>query len=294
MLADGALAYANASLSEHWIALGESLVVVTFTVTSAWAAPVHDRNANARIASERRIRGRILLMRLASNDGVEALEVRLERQPSLLGVLLGDRADRWRISICVPRRPPEGSREGAVADRAAGELELVGEELKVHVFRDRSRRRQHEPPDPPPVLRFGKWEVHDEVEPPHERVVDVATEVRGEDHGARIRLHPLQEVRDLDVRVPVVGVGHLRALTEQRVGLVEEQDRVGAVGGGEDPLEVLLRLADVLRDDRREVDPEQVEPESAAPRTCAAIVLPVPDSPANSTLRPCVRETVVS
>ena len=33
---------------------------------------------------------------------------------------------------------------------------------------------------------------------------------------------------------------------------------------------------------------------SSAASTCADIVLPVPDSPANSTFRPCVRATVFS
>ncbi len=45
---------------------------------------------------------------------------------------------------------------------------------------------------------------------------------------ARVGLHPLEQVGDLDVGVAVVGVAHLRALAEQRVGLVEQQDRVGA------------------------------------------------------------------
>jgi hypothetical protein len=90
-----------------------------------------------------------------------------------------------------------------------------------------------------------------------------------------------------------VGVGDLRALAEQRVGLVEEEDRVGAVRRIEDAVEVLLGLPDVLRDDRGEVDAEQLEPSSAA-STCAAMVLPCPDSPAKSTLRPWVRATLCS
>src|ERR671913_286304 len=53
--------------------------------------------------------------------------------------------------------------------------------------------------------------------------------VRGEDHRAGVALHLLQEVGDLDVGVAVVGVRDLRALAEQRVGLVEEEDRVGAL-----------------------------------------------------------------
>ena len=74
-------------------------------------------------------------------------------------------------------------------------------------------------------------------------------------------LHPLEQVRALDVGVPVVRVAHLAALAEDRVGLVEEQHRVDPAGLGEDPLEVLLGLADVLVDDRGEVDRVQVQAE---------------------------------
>src|SRR2546425_956813 len=56
-------------------------------------------------------------------------------------------------------------------------------------------------------------------------------------------------------------IAPLGALAEERVGLVEEEDRVRALGGVEDPVEVLLRLADVLAHDRREVDPEELESE---------------------------------
>ena len=77
------------------------------------------------------------------------------------------------------------------------------------------------------------------------------------------RLHPLEQVGDLDVRVAVARVLDLGALAEQRVGLVEQQDAVHAVGLGEDPVEVLLGLADVLVDDGREVDDVEVEAEVA-------------------------------
>ena len=119
-------------------------------------------------------------------------------------------------------------------------------------------------PDPPPVLRLRKREVDDEVEPADERVVDVALVVGRQDHRAGVGLHALEQVGDLDVGVAVVGVRDLRALAEQRVGLVEEQDRVGPVGGAEDALEVLLGLPDVLRDDGGEVDAEEVQPELGA------------------------------
>lgn len=63
----------------------------------------------------------------------------------------------------------------------------------------------------------------------------------------------LEEVGAFDVGVAVVGVLDLRALSEDRVGLVEEEDAVDAGGLGEDFLQVLLGLADVLVDDRGHV-----------------------------------------
>ena len=82
-----------------------------------------------------------------------------------------------------------------------------------------------------------------------------------QDRQAAVRLHALQQVADLDVGVAVVAVLDLAALAEQRVGLVEEQDRAALLRRVEDPPQVLLRLADVLADDRAQVDPVEVEPQ---------------------------------
>ncbi len=58
-----------------------------------------------------------------------------------------------------------------------------------------------------------------------------------------------------------------------------------ALGGVEDLLEVLLGLADVLADDRGQVELEHVEAEAPAMISDAS-VLPVPDGPANSATKP--------
>ena len=76
-------------------------------------------------------------------------------------------------------------------------------------------------------------------------------------------LHPLEQVGGLDVGVAVMGVLDLRALAEERVRLVEEQHAVHPLGLGEDPVEVLLGLADVLVDHRRQVDDVEVEAQLA-------------------------------
>ena len=110
---------------------------------------------------------------------------------------------------------------------------------------------------------LGHREVDDRVEPPGERLVEVGAQVRGQDRDAVEGLHALEQVGDLDVGVAVARVLDLGALAEERVGLVEEQHGVDPVGLGEDPVEVLLGLADVLVDDGREVDDVQVEAEVA-------------------------------
>ena len=79
-----------------------------------------------------------------------------------------------------------------------------------------------------------------------------------------VLLHPLQQVGDLDVGVAVVGVAHLGALAEQRVGLVEEQDGVGV---GRPRVKMRSRFFSVspmyLLTTADEVDRVQVEAELA-------------------------------
>ena len=121
-------------------------------------------------------------------------------------------------------------------------------------------------------------EVDHCVRPHHERLVHLLAQVGREDDDAVVLLDAPEEVVDLEVGVAVVRVADLVRLPEQRVGLVEEQDRVAACAGLEDLGEVLLGLADILRHHRRQVDPEQLEAELGASKP-AAIVLPVPGGP---------------
>ena len=81
-------------------------------------------------------------------------------------------------------------------------------------------------------------------------------------------LDPLEQVVDLEVRVAIVSDSDLGALAEQRVGLVEQQHAVAALGVVEDLREVLLGLADPLADNRREVDLIEVEPELGGDHRC--------------------------
>ena len=51
-----------------------------------------------------------------------------------------------------------------------------------------------------------------------------------------------------------MAVLHLTAFPEQRVSLVEEQKHSALLRGIEDLAQILLGLADILADDRREID----------------------------------------
>ena len=88
--------------------------------------------------------------------------------------------------------------------------------------------------------------------------------IRREQGDPRERLDALQEVVDLEVRVPIVAALYFRPLCKQRVRLVEQQDRVAGFGRLEQPGKLLLGFADVLRHELREVDLIEIEPSSFA------------------------------
>ena len=114
--------------------------------------PVHDRcdgdllgqvqpAAEQVVASRASARRAHALARFPRTYAVEPLEVGLEREAPLLAVLLRDRpheVPHLDLRPLVGRR--ERGRQRAVADRAARQLELVGEEVEVDVVGDRAPR----------------------------------------------------------------------------------------------------------------------------------------------------------
>ena len=158
-----------------------------------------------------------------------------------------------------------GAGERDVADVAARELELARQEAQVQVVAARHVGRQVLLPQLEAAVVVGHGEVDHRVEPPGEGLVQVGAQVRGQDRDAIEQLHPLEQVRHLDVGVSVVGVLDVGTLAEHRIGLVEQQHAVDPVGLREDAVEVLLRLAHVLVDDRRQVDDIEVEARGRRP-----------------------------
>ena len=155
------------------------------------------------------------------------------------------------------------------------------EELEVVVARAWDLRPEVDLPEPQAIALVRAREVDHDVDPAGERLVHVRAHVGRQDRDAVEQLHPLQQVRDLDVRIAVACVRDLRALAEQRVCLVEQKHGIHALGIGEDAIEVLLGLPDVLVHDARRSITYRSSPRSAA-TTSADIVFPVPESPANS------------
>src|SRR6185312_14193253 len=102
-----------------------------------------------------------------------------------------------------------------------------------------------------------------EMESAGECRIDVPAQIAGQNGDSVETLHPLQQVGHFLVRVTVVRVLDVRPRAEQDVRLVEEQDRVQRFGLGEDAFEVLLRLPDVLGDDRVELDLNDVQYEGS-------------------------------
>ena len=145
---------------------------------------------------------------------------------------------------------------------------------------------QHELPDPLAVLGLGEREVDDEVEAAQERVVDVLAEVRREDDRARVALHLLQQVGDLDVGVAVVRVARPRSACRtarrprRRRGSRSSPRRRRRRGRGSS------RSPRCTSRRRWRGRRGRARGRGRAASTWPAIVLPVPDSPANSTFSP--------
>src|SRR6266581_5616570 len=102
-----------------------------------------------------------------------------------------------------------------------------------------------------PSLRDGDHEM----KPSRERVVDLITSAGGEDRGAGVVLDSLQEIINLDVGVTVVAIMHIGAFAKEGIRFVEKEDRTTAIRRIEDAPQILLRLANIFRDDGAQIDP---------------------------------------
>ena len=124
-------------------------------------------------------------------------------------------------------------------------------------------RRQRAAPQGEPFGRARRQEIDDEAQPPHESRIEILAAVGRQDGDAVEALDPLQQIVDLDIGEAVVRVLHLRAAAEQRVGLVEEQQRAAVLAGVEHVAQPLLGLADIFVDHAGQINAQEVEAERA-------------------------------
>jgi len=110
-------------------------------------------------------------------------------------------------------------------------------------------------------------------------VVDAGLLIAGKDHSATISAGPLQQVVDLDVRVATVAVLDLGALSEQRIGLIEEQNRLPCATAESKTAERFFSVSPMYLLTSCAVSTRNTSAPSSRASSWAAMVLPAPPGP---------------
>src|SRR3989442_1137744 len=97
------------------------------------------------------------------------------------------------------------------------------------------------------------YEIDDETETAQERCVHIPFAVGSENGNAIKLLHALQEIVDLDISKAIVGIFHLRALSEECIGFIKEKQDIGPLACIEDQLQPLLSLTNIFAHDTGQV-----------------------------------------
>src|SRR5882757_7314638 len=84
-----------------------------------------------------------------------------------------------------------------------------------------------------------------------------------------VALQSLEKIVSLEVRISVVSGADIGTAREQCIALVEKKDDVQILCATENAAEILLRLADVLVDDGREIHAIKVQTELGSKRACS-------------------------
>ena len=124
--------------------------------------------------------------------------------------------------------------EGNVLDVSAAQLERGSEKVEVRGRSSGTALGQTDCQISLRSSRDGKGKMDCESQPAQESLIEVLPQVCSQDGHAVVHFHLLQQVAGLDIGVSIVRVRYFSALSEERVGLIEEQDRVGGFGGVED------------------------------------------------------------
>ena len=156
-----------------------------------------------------------------------------------------------------------GCADNDIADIAARQFEAAGKERQIDVRRLGQVHREEGLPDAHPVVFVGEGEIHNELHPPGKGFVHIGAQIGSQNRHPVVLLHPLQQIADFHIGVAVVGILHFRALAEDGIGFVEEEDGAAALGFVEDAPQIFFRLANKLAHNRREVQFVEVQPQIA-------------------------------
>src|SRR6266550_3867582 len=96
------------------------------------------------------------------------------------------------------------------------------------------------------------------MKPLRKRIVDFSAIASGEDRDAAVFFDPLEEIVDLDIDVTIVAVLQLGTFANKRIDFVEKEDRTILLCCSEDAPQILVRLANIFRDDGAQSDVVEV------------------------------------
>ena len=100
-------------------------------------------------------------------------------------------------------------------------------------------------------LRNGDYEMKSSQQP----FVDPGAIAGGEDCEAGIFLASPQEIIDFNVGIAVVAIFHVSAFAKKSIRLIKKKDRMTILRRIENTAEILLRRANIFRDDGTQIDP---------------------------------------
>ncbi len=139
------------------------------------------------------------------------------------------------VDVDIARGRHEGCAQNTVANEATCEVELARHLGEIEIVEVLGQAREHARPKELPLFEIGLWKMDLDGDTPPKGLVEILGQVRREDGDARETLDALEQVIYFQIRVAVMRVLDLGALGKEAVGLVEEDERLGADLCGLDP-----------------------------------------------------------
>jgi hypothetical protein len=95
-------------------------------------------------------------------------------------------------------------------------------------------KRENSLPHKLALLCIRKKELNPLAQTTRKGLVNVSSAVGGKDYNASMLLCPLQQISDLHIGIPIVGISYLRTFAEKSICLIEKQYGIAGVVGGND------------------------------------------------------------